>query len=177
MHKLYDPRMFDVLDERAMRSRFDEKPDVSELPAELKTAEDFTIAGFRVRVADPEGDGAEERHIWVEEKTFCIWLALGNLQISEAVAAWWTELYPKDVSDESEQVPLKSAGDDTCVEFFKQVCERVKEFSPEVVRDGAIRLDALQRWLEEELGEDVLGFERGIICGSSWNLRSVWLML
>ena len=41
MHKFYDPRMFDVLDEKAMRSRFEEKSDMSELPAELRTAEDF----------------------------------------------------------------------------------------------------------------------------------------
>ena len=37
----------------------------------------------------------------------------------------------------------------------------VKAFDPEDVRDGTIRLDALQRWLENELGEEVLGIERG----------------
>ena len=57
---------FNVLEEKDMRSRFD-KPDITELPAELRIAEDFTVA-------DLEGDGDVEEHIWVEEKTFSAWL-------------------------------------------------------------------------------------------------------
>ena len=81
--------------------------------------------------------------------------------MSEAVAAWWTELYPKETSADCEEKALKSAGDDTSVEFFQRLCERVKASDPEAVRDGTIRLDALQRWLEDKLGEEVLGIERG----------------
>jgi hypothetical protein len=161
MHKFYDPRMFDVLDEPAMRSRLDRTSDIAELPVELKTAEDFSIAGFRVKVAEPESADAHESQVWVEEKTFCTWLQLGNLQVSEAVASWWTGLYPTETSGDCEEKVLKSAGDDTCVEFFQRLCERVKSSDSEVVRDGTIRLDALQRWLENELGEEVLGIEHG----------------
>ena len=56
---------------------------------------------------------------------------------------------------------LKSAGDETLVDFFRKICVRVKEFFPEDLKDDAIRLGALQSWLEEELGEELLGFERG----------------
>lgn len=98
MHKFYDPRMFDILEEPAMRSRFDRTSDIAELPVELKTAEDFSIAGFRVKVAEPERADAHESRVWVEQKTFCAWLQVGNLQVSEAVASWWTELYPTETS-------------------------------------------------------------------------------
>ena len=98
MHKFYDPRMFDVLDEPAMRSRVDRTSDITELPAELKTAEDFCIAGFRVKVAEPESCDACDSQLWLEEKIFSTWLQLGNFQVSEAVASWWTELYPKETS-------------------------------------------------------------------------------
>ena len=56
MHKYYDPRMFDVLGEAAMRSCFDRTFDIAELPVELKTAEDFFIAGFRVKVDRADED-------------------------------------------------------------------------------------------------------------------------
>ena len=56
---------------------------------------------------------------------------------------------------------LKSSGDDTCVEFFQRLCERAKASALEAVWDGRIRLDALQRWFQDELGEDVLGIEHG----------------
>ena len=78
--------MFDVLEEPAMRSRFDRT-------FELKTAENFSIAGFRVKVAEPYSAEVHESQGWVEPKTFCTWLQLGNLQVAEAVASWWTELY------------------------------------------------------------------------------------
>ena len=109
---------FNVLEEKDMRSRFD-KPDITELPAELRTAEDFTVAGFRVRVSDLEGDGDVEEHIWVEEKTFSAWLQLGNLQISEAVARWWVGLGPED---NDEELVLKSAGDETLAGEYVCVC-------------------------------------------------------
>ena len=161
MHKFYDPRMIDVLDESAMRSRFDRTTDLAELPAELKTGEDFSMAGFRVNVAEPEiGDGFT-RQVWLEEKIFSAWLQLGNLQLSGAVASWWTGLYSTETSGHCEENALKSAGENTCVEFFQRLCECVKAFDAEDVRHGAIRLDALQRWLENELGEEVLGIERG----------------
>ena len=41
------------------------------------------------------------------------------------------------------------------------MCERAKASDLEAVRDGRIRLDALQRWLQDELGEEVLGIEHG----------------
>jgi hypothetical protein len=56
---------------------------------------------------------------------------------------------------------LKSAGDDTFLEFFQHLCERVKAFDADAVQDGTIRLDALQRWLQDELGEEVLGIQHG----------------
>ena len=118
MHKLYDPRMFDVLDEPAMRSRVDRTSDITELPAELKTAEDFSIAGLHVKVVEPESGDAGNSQLWLEEKTFSTWLQLDNFQVSEAIASWWSELYPKETSGDCEEKALKSAGDDTCVEFF-----------------------------------------------------------
>ena len=45
MHKYYDPRMFDVLGEAAMRSCFDRTFDIAELPVGLKNAEDFSSLG------------------------------------------------------------------------------------------------------------------------------------
>ena len=161
MHKFYDPRVFDVLDEKAMRSRFEDDAGISELPEVLKTAEDFAIAGFRVKVIEPEAGGAQEQHIWVEEKIFCRWLTLGGLQVSEFVASWWTGLYPQEVPEECKRAHLKTAGDDTCVELFKRICERVEMVSSDAVRDGSICLDALQRWLENELGADLLRLECG----------------
>ena len=98
MHKFYDPRMFDILDEPAMRSLFDCTSEIASLLEELKTAEDLSIAGFRVKVVQPERADAHESRVWVEQKTFCAWLQLGNLQVSEAVASWWTELYPTETS-------------------------------------------------------------------------------
>ena len=149
--------MFDVLEEKDMRSSSD-KPDITELPAELRTAEDFTVAGFRVRVSDLEGDGDVEQHIWVEEKTSSAWLQLGNSQISEAVARWWVGLGPEN---NDEELVLKSAGDETLVDLFRKICVRVKDFFQDALRNDSICLDALQSWLEEELGEELLGFERG----------------
>ena len=81
-----------------MRSRFDRTSDVSELPVELKTAEELSIAGFRVKVVEPESAETFESQVWVEQKIFCTWLQLGNLQVSEAVASWWTGLCPIDTS-------------------------------------------------------------------------------
>ena len=57
-------------------------------------------------------------------------------------------------------MPLKSADDDTPTEFFRRVCERVSAYDPEALRDGTLRLDALQQWLQNEIG-DALGFESG----------------
>ena len=161
MHKFYDPRMFDVLDEPGMRSRLDRTSDIAELPDELKTAEDFSIAGFRVKVCESESADVHQSQVWVEQKTFCTWLQLGNLQVSGAVASWWTGLYSIETSGDGEEKALKSAGDDTCVEFFQRLCERVKVSDPEAVQHGTIRLDALQRWLQDELGGEVLGIEHG----------------
>ena len=61
---------------------------------------------------------------------------------------------------DEDQMPLKSANDDTPIEFFRRVCERVTADDPEAVRDGTLRLDALQQWLQNEIG-DSLGFESG----------------
>ena len=97
----------------------------------------------------------------MEQKTFCTWLQLGNLQVSEALASWWTELYPIETSGDCEEKALKSAGDDTCVEFFQRLCERVKASDLEAVRHGSIRLDAFARWLQRELGQEALGIEHG----------------
>ena len=102
-----------------------------------------------------------QSQVWVEQKTFCTWLQLGNLQVSGAVASWWTGLYSIETSGDGEEKALKSAGDDTCVEFFQRLCERVKVSDPEAVQHGTIRLDALQRWLQDELGGEVLGIEHG----------------
>jgi hypothetical protein len=161
MHKFYDSRMFDVLDESGMRSRFDRTSDIVELPLELKTAEDLSIAGFRVKVCEPESADVHESQVWVEQKTFCTWLQLGNFQVSQAVASWWTGLHPIETLGDCEEKPLKSAGDDTFVEFFQRLCERVNLSDPEAVQNGTIRLDALRRWLQDELGEEVLGIEHG----------------
>ena len=40
-------------------------------------------------------DFARDSQLWLEEKTFSTWLQLGNFQVSDAVASWWTELTPK----------------------------------------------------------------------------------
>ena len=63
-------------------------------------------------------------------------------------------------SGDDEETALKSAGDDTCVEFFQRVCERVTVSDPEAVRDGTLHLDALQQWLQNEMGVE-LGIESG----------------
>lgn len=98
MHKFYDPRMLDVLDDSATRCRFDRASDVTELLVELKTAEEFSIAGFRVKFAEPESFPVCESHRCVELKIFCTLLQLGNLQLSEVVASWWTGLSPIETS-------------------------------------------------------------------------------
>ena len=41
------------------------------------------------------------------------------------------------------------------------MCALVKASDLEAVQDGTIRLDAFQRWLQDELGEDVLKIEHG----------------
>jgi hypothetical protein len=106
MQKFYDPRMFDVLEEPAMRFRFGRTFHIFELLVELKTAEDFSIAGFRVKVAEPYSAEVHESQVWVEPKTFCTWLQLGSLQVAEAVASWWTELYLIETSGTSSFVFL-----------------------------------------------------------------------
>ena len=55
-------------------------------------------------------------------------------------------------------MPLKSAADDTPIELFRRVCESVSAYDSEAVLDGTLRLDALQQWLQNEIG-DALGFE------------------
>ena len=67
----------------------------------------------------------------------------------------------KLLSGDCEENALKSAGDDTCVEFFHRVRDLVKAIDSDAVRDGTIRLDALQRWLQDKLGKEVLGIEHG----------------
>ena len=86
---------------------------------------------------------------------------LGSLQISEAVACWWVGLAPDAGDGQDEVCRLKEAGDDTLVDLFKRVQARAKEVSPEAVRSDGIRLDALQRWLEADIGEERLGLEAG----------------
>jgi len=65
----------------------------------------------------------------------------------------WTATNENLLLGDCEEKAFKSAGDDTCVEFFQRVCERVKVSDPEAVQDGTIRLDAFQRWLQDELGD------------------------
>ena len=87
------------------------------------------------------------------------WLTLGGLRVSEFVAPRWTGLCSQELLEECGRAHLQTAGDDTCAELFKRICERVKIVSSDAVRDGSIRLDALQRWLENELDADLLRLE------------------
>ena len=119
----------------------------------------------RVRVPAPQTDDNPACQVWVEQKSFCEWLQLGNLIVSEAVVRWWTELSPVDRFEDCDQqtveeADLKCVVDDTGVKFFERLRVRVKALDPDGVRDGVIRFDVFQRWLEETLGADALGFQK-----------------
>jgi hypothetical protein len=128
------------------------------LPSELQTAEDFTVAGFRVKVLEPDDDSDESSCFWVEQRTFCMKLQLANLQISVTVAHWWVSEVP---SVDEEKVSWKKAGDETLADLFVRIQKSFKDGSSEMVKDECLRLDDLQSWIERTVGADRLCLQEG----------------
>ena len=96
MHKYYDPRLFDVLDEEAVRMQFAPRDAAGE-SQDACSAGQLLESGFKVQFVGGQGggdaadveEGAEEQEEFVDEYAFAGWLELAACPLGSAVSQWW----------------------------------------------------------------------------------------
>jgi hypothetical protein len=147
MHKHYDPRLFDVLDEAEVRERYAPKVWQGEFVDEQRAAEireqggtvehvdvyspeEMLAAGLDVRFlgsVGTEGDDAEGAGSGVEaleRDVFCKWLELREMRLGNIVAKWWVALAP---GEDGDALSLKHGHEECVADLFITISEDVKE--------------------------------------------------
>jgi len=140
MHKWYDPRLFDVLDEEQVRATHAPKVWRGELVSEARiasltaegetvdavdarTAAELEAAGFAVRVdgEDVEANTDEGASaIEIEQDVFRRWLEVREFRLGSALGAWWANA-PVHGPDDVGQVLMKMEPDDTTHDFSDRI--------------------------------------------------------
>ena len=157
MHKHYDPRLFDVLDEEAVRMQYAPR-DALGAVHDACSAEQLLACGFKVQFVGEggrddgggAGEGLEGHEKLVDECTFAGWLEFAACPLGNVVAQWWMR---QASAAEGELVVLKVNEEDCAADLFRRIVERLQEAGCIEDAGEGLPMKALVEWLLENVGE------------------------
>ena len=155
MHKYYDRRAFDMLEESDVLAQYAPKG-VDGNPEDAKTIGGLVESGFDVSCVGPgcgEGDDAvaagdeDVGEPVVDADMFKRWLELSQLPLGKVVGKWWNEQEP---SPEGCAPALRHDRDECSADFLGRIRD---ELAAEGKTDAeGVPLRALVLWLRENVG-------------------------